>query len=163
MRSGRWSADLLLGEGLGGAQRGGSIIPGLKIMSETTEPMLRDVDTFSIGPRLFTLDQGVITRPDLHPAFPEILTGQDLNQLFTPVPNKIALPTFNEDFMARTGRKKPGYYDLTMTPPGEPYPTQFVDEKYLNFLQKEGYAKGGPVHMAGGNEPGEVYRRDVQA
>lgn len=148
--------NLLLGEGLGGAQRGGSIIPGTKIMSETTEPMLRDVETFSIGPRLFTLDQGVITRPDLHPAFPEILTGEDLGQLFTPVPNRIALPTFNEDFMARTGRKKPGYYDLTMTPAGEPYPTQFVDEKYLTNLQKEGYAHGGVVHMQGGGDPGEV-------
>lgn len=148
--------NLLLGEGLGGAQRGGSIIPGMKIMSETTEPMLRGVDTFSIGPRLFTLDQGVITRPDLHPAFPEILTGEDLNQLFTPVPNRIALPTFNEDFMARTGRKKPGYYDLTMTPPGQPYPTQFVDEDYLNFLQKEGYAHGGAVHMAGGGDAGDT-------
>lgn len=148
--------NLLLGEGLGGALRGGSIIPGPKIMAETTEPMLRDVETFSIGPRLFTLDQGVVTRPDLHPAFPEILTGEDLNQLFVPVPNRIALPTFNEDFMARTGRKKPGYYDLTMTPPGEPYPTQFVDEDYLNFLQKEGYAHGGPVHMAGGGDAGDV-------
>jgi hypothetical protein len=147
--------NLLLGKDIGGATRGGSIIPGLKIMSETTEPMLKGVETFSIGPRLFTLDQGVITRPDLHPAFPEILTGQDLNQLFTPVPNRIALPTFNEDFRARTGRKKPGYYELTNTPEGDPYPTQFVDEDYLNFLQKEGYAKGGPVHMAGGNEPGE--------
>jgi hypothetical protein len=148
--------NLLLGEGLGGAQRGGSIIPGMKIMSETTEPMLRDVETFSIGPRLFTLDQGVITRPDLHPAFPEILQGEDLNQLFTPVPNRIALPTFNEAFMARTGRTKPGYYDLTMTPPGQPYPTQFVDEDYLNFLQKEGYAHGGAVHMAGGGNPGDT-------
>jgi hypothetical protein len=148
--------NLLLGEGLGGAQRGGSIIPGMKIMSETTEPMLRDVETFSIGPRLFTLDQGVITRPDLHPAFPEILTGEDLNQLFTPVPNRIALPTFNEDFRARTGRKNPGYYDLTMTPPGQPYPSQFVDEDYLTHLQKESHAKGGVVHMGGGGNPGEV-------
>jgi hypothetical protein len=145
--------NLLLGEGLGGALRGGSIIPGPKIMAETTEPMLRDVETFSIGPRLFSLDRGITTRPDLHPAFPEILTGEDLNQLFVPVPNRIALPTFNEDFMARTGRKKPGYYDLTMTPPGEPYPTQLVDEKYLNFLQKEGYAKGGLAHMGTGGTP----------
>ena len=147
--------NLLLGKDIGGATRGGSIIPGLKIMSETTEPMLKGVETFSIGPRLFTLDRGVITRPDLHPAFPEILTGEDLNQLFVPVPNRIALPTFNEDFRVRTGRKKPGYYELTNTPEGDPYPTQFVDEDYLNFLQKEGHAHGGAVHMAGGNEPGE--------
>jgi len=148
--------NLLLGKDIGGAQRGGSIIPGMKIMAETTEPMLKNAETFSIGPRLFTLDQGVITRPDLHPAFPEILTGEDLNQLFIPVPNRIALPTFNEEFRARTGRKKPSYYDLTMTPEGDPYPTQFVDEDYLNFLQKEGYADGGAVHMAGGGDAGEV-------
>ena len=148
--------NLLLGKDIGGATRGGSIIPGLKIMSETTEPMLKGVETFSIGPRLFTLDQGVTTRPDMHPAFPEILTGQDLNQLFTPVPNRIALPTFNEDFRARTGRKKPGYYELTNTPEGDPYPTQFVDEGYLNFLQREGYAEGGVVRMQGGGDPGEV-------
>ena len=148
--------NLLLGKDIGGATRGGSIIPGMKIMSETTEPMLKGVETFSIGPRLFTLDQGVTTRPDLHPAFPEILTGQDLNQLFTPVPNRIALPTFNEDFRARTGRKKPSYYELTNTPEGDPYPTQFVDEGYLNFLQKEGYAEGGVVRMQGGGDPGEV-------
>jgi hypothetical protein len=149
-------ADLLMGEKLGGALRGGSIIPGGKIMMETTEPMLQGVDTFSIGPRLFTLDRGVTTRPDLHPAFPEILQGEDLRQLFVPVPNEIALPTFNEEFRRRTGRKKPGYYDLTMTHPGEPYPTQDITEKYLTHLQKEGYADGGVVHMQGGGSPGEV-------
>jgi hypothetical protein len=149
-------ADLLMGEKLGGTLRGGSIIPGGKIMMETTEPMLRGVETFSIGPRLFTLDKGVVTRPDLHPAFPEILQGEDLRQLFTPVPNEIALPTFNEEFRKRTGRKKPGYYDLTMTPPGEPYPTQDITDKYLTHLQREGYADGGVVHMQGGGNPGEV-------
>jgi len=149
-------ADLLMGEKLGGALRGGSIIPGGRIMMESTEPMLQGVDTFSIGPRLFTLDRGVTTRPDLHPAFPEILQGEDLRQLFVPVPNEIALPTFNEEFRKRTGRKKPGYYDLTMTPPGEPYPTQDITDKYLTHLQKEGYADGGVVHMQGGGNPGEV-------
>lgn len=149
-------ADLLMGEKLGGALRGGSIIPGGKIMMESTEPMLQGVDTFSIGPRLFTLDRGVTTRPDLHPAFPEILQGEDLRQLFVPVPNEIALPTFNEEFRKRTGRKKPGYYDLTMTPPGEPYPTQDITDKYLTHLQREGYADGGVVHMQGGGNPGEV-------
>lgn len=148
--------SLLLGEQLGGALRGGSIIPGGRIMMETAEPMLRDVETFSIGPRLFTLDRGVISRPDLHPAFPEILQGEDLGQLFTPVPNEIALPTFHEEFRRRTGRKKPGYYDLTMTPPGEPYPTQEITDKYLRHLQREGYAEGGEVHMQGGGNPGEV-------
>jgi hypothetical protein len=145
--------NLLLGEGLGGALRGGSIIPGKKIMEETTEPMLRDVETFSIGPRIFTLNKGVITRPDLHPAFPEILQGEDLGQLFTPAPNEIALPTFHEEFKARTGRKKPGYYDLTMTPPGQPYPTQDVTEEYLTRLQKEGFAAGGLASMADGGTP----------
>lgn len=147
--------NLLLGEGLGGAQRGGSIIPGAKIMAETTEPMLRDVETFSIGPRLFTLNKGVVTRPDIHPAFPEILQGEDLKQLFVPAPNEIALPTFNEEFKARTGRKRPGYYDLTMTPPGQPYPTQDVTEKYLRHLERHGYAKGGLA----ADEPPK--RRDV--
>jgi hypothetical protein len=145
--------NLLLGEGLGGATRGGSIIPGRKIMEETTEPMLRDVDTFSIGPRLFTLNKGIVTRPDLHPAFPEILQGEDLNQLFVPVPNEIALLDFNADFRKRTGRKKPGYYDLTMTPPGQPYPTQDITEEYLTHLQKEGYAAGGLARMAEGGTP----------
>ena len=149
--------NLLLGEGLGGGLRGGSIIPGGKIMAETTEPMLRDVDTFSIGPRLFTLNKGIVTRPDLHPAFPEILQGEDLKQLFVPVPNEIALPDFNADFKARTGRKKPGYYDLTMTPPGQPYPTQDITEEYLTHLQKEGYAKGGLAHMAAGGTPSQQF------
>jgi hypothetical protein len=144
--------NLLLGKGIGGELRGGSIIPGKKIMDETTEPMLRDVETFSIGPRLFTLNKGVVSRPDIHPAFPEILQGEDLKQLFIPAPNEIALPTFNEEFRKRTGRKKAGYYDLTATPPGEPYPTQFVDDKYLTHLQKEGYADGGVIHMAGGSD-----------
>jgi hypothetical protein len=145
--------NLLLGKGIGGELRGGSIIPGRQIMDETTEPMLRDVETFSIGPRLFTLNKGVVSRPDIHPAFPEILQGEDLKQLFVPPPNEIALPTFNEEFRKRTGRKKPGYYDLTATPPGEPYPTQFVDDKYLTHLQKEGFAHGGAVKMANGGNP----------
>lgn len=148
--------NLLLGEGLGGALRGGSIIPGGKIMAETTEPMLKDVDTFAVGPRLFTLNKGIVTRPDLHPAFPEILQGEDLKQLFVPVPNEIALPDFNAAFRARTGRKKPGTYDLAMTPPGEPAPTQDITEEYLNFLQREGYAEGGLAHMAEGGAPKHV-------
>ena len=149
--------DLLLGKELGGALRGGSIIPGGKIMMESTEPMLQGVKTFSVGPRLFTLDKGVISRPDMHPAFPEIMQGEDLRQLFTPVPNEIALPTFHEEFRRRTGgKKKPGYYELTMTPKGDPYPTQDVTEKYLSHLQREGYADGGGVHMQGGGDPGEV-------
>jgi hypothetical protein len=149
--------DLLLGKELGGALRGGSIIPGGKIMMESTEPMLQGVKTFSVGPRLFTLDKGVISRPDMHPAFPEIMQGEDLRQLFTPVPNEIALPTFHEEFRRRTGgKKKPGYYELTMTPKGDPYPTQDVTEEYLTHLQREGYADGGGVHMQGGGDPGEV-------
>ena len=149
--------DLLLGKELGGALRGGSIIPGGKIMMESTEPMLQGVKTFSVGPRLFTLDKGVISRPDMHPAFPEIMQGEDLRQLFTPVPNEIALPTFHEEFRRRTGgKKKPGYYELTMTPKGDPYPTQDITEKYLTHLQREGYADGGGVHMQGGGDPGDV-------
>jgi len=139
--------NLLLGEGLGGGLRGGSIIPGKQIMAETMEPMLREAETFSIGPRLFQLNKGVISRPDLHPAFPEILQGKDSGELFRPVTNEIALPTFNEEFRARTGRKKPGYYDLTMTPEGHPYPTQDITEKYLTHLQKEGHADGGAIDL----------------
>lgn len=148
-----WVGNLLLGEGIGGATRGGSIIPGAKIMAETTEPMLKDVPTFSIGPRLFELNKEIHSRPDLHPAFPEILGGKDLGELFMPAPNRIALPDFNKEFTKRTGRKAPGYYDLTMTPEGQPYPTQDITEEYLTHLQKEGYAEGGAIHMAEGGAP----------
>lgn len=151
-------ADLLLGKGIGGEQRGGSIIPGSAILRQETEPLLLhtkqggDVPTFAVGPRLFSLSGEVKERPDLHPGFPYLLTGEDTGMVFKPVPGEEAMI----DFMTRMQEagKKPGYYEWTMGEAGRGLPSQDINEAYLTYLQKKGYADGGSISEPGSSDYG---------
>jgi hypothetical protein len=131
-------ADLLGGKKVGGKK--GQIFDYDKILNDTTEPELRGAGTHSIGPRLFTLDNQMSNRPDLHPAFPQLLHGEDLGQMFHPVPKAIMLRDYHQQFMKDKGRN-PGYFDMTMGYT----PTQVLSDDFLTHLQKNGYAEGGKV------------------
>jgi hypothetical protein len=143
-----FSRRSIAGHLMGGVQVGGKkgqIIDYDKIIRSTTDPDLLDQPTGALGNRLFTLSGGIIDRPDLHPAFPTILQGEDLGVMFTPVERDIVMKDFVEKTMREKGRK-PGYMDYTR---GNP-PTQLITEDILTELQKLGKKKGGAVHKASG-------------
>lgn len=115
------------------------------ILKRETDPDLVDAGTYDVGNRLFVMDGKIIERPDLNEAFPIQVTGTDLGMKYELVPPQTAMRDF---YKAREGRKnKRGepspvtYYDLARAEP-----SQFVDEDYLTFLQKEGHKKGGAVN-----------------
>jgi len=143
-----FSRRSIAGHLMGGVQVGGKkgqIIDYDKIIRNTTDPALIDLPTGSIGNRLFTLSGGIIDRPDLHPAFPAILQGEDLGLTFSPVERDIVM----KDFVAKTMRekgRKPGYMDYSR---GNP-PTQLITEDILTEMQKLGLKKGGAVKKAEG-------------
>jgi hypothetical protein len=145
-----FSRRSIAGHLMGGVQVGGKkgqIIDYDKIIRNTTDPALLDLPTGSLGNRLFTLSGGIVDRPDLHPAFPTILQGEDLGVAFTPVERNLVM----KDFVDKTMREKkrmPGYMDYTR---GNP-PTQLITEDILTELQKLGLKKGGSVHKAEGGE-----------
>ena len=145
-----FSRRSIAGHLMGGVQVGGKkgqIIDYDKIIRNTTDPALIDQPTGALGNRLFTLSGGIVDRPDLHPAFPAILQGEDLGLTFTPVERNLVMKDFVEKTMREKGRK-PGYMDYTR---GNP-PTQLITEDILTELQKLGLKKGGAVHKAEGGE-----------
>jgi len=131
-------ADLIGGHGVGGKK--GQIGAYDKIMHAATEPVLRDVPTHAIGPRLFSLSGETSHRPDLHSAFPQMLHGEDYGQMYHPVPKDVMLRDYMKKFQEEKNRK-PGYMDLTLGYS----PTQHLSEDFLTHLQKQGYAEGGEV------------------
>jgi hypothetical protein len=132
------AADIMGGIGVGGKK--GMIIDYPEIIRSTTDPVVIDSPVGSIGNRAFTLSGESGLHPELHPAFPYILKGEDLGEVFTPIPRELALKNFVEERMAATG-KNPTTWAFTRG-----YgPTQTISEDWLTHLQKEGYAHGGSV------------------
>jgi hypothetical protein len=165
-------ADLMLGQGkppkeggvaLGGEKSGkGVIFRPSDILKAETEPILLHpehggtVPAYAIGPRLVQLTGEYSVRPDLHPGFPVLMEGRDLNVMFNPVPGETAFPTFVEELATPSAKypkgRKPQYFEWTLGLPGKGLPSELVTDKYLKHLQKEGYKQGGKVKkmQAGG-------------
>jgi len=135
----RVMADLMGGKAVGGKK--GQIINYDKTVSDTTEPELLGAPTHAIGPRLFQLSGQRSVQPDLNPAFPHMLHGEDLGQMYHPVPREIMLPEFHKKIKETKGRNV-GVMDLTRNTP-----SQHLTEDFLTHLQKHGYKKGGNVSM----------------
>ena len=139
------TANLIGGMGVGGKK--GQIIDYDKIIRQTTDPMLLESPTGALGNRLFTLSGGIIERPDLHPAFPTIMQGEDLGVSFDPVARNLIMKDFTEKTMREKGRA-PGIFDYTRGYP----PSQLITEDILTELQKMGKKAGGAVCKAAGGE-----------
>jgi hypothetical protein len=150
--------DVLLGEGVKGPMRSKAYKSEYgnepwrdsgqmdSILRRETDPDLVDAGTYDVGNRFFVLDGKIIERSDLNEAFPLQVTGNDLGIKYQLVPPNKAMRDF---YKSREGRKDKNdraapvnYYDLSRAEP-----SQFVDEDYLTFLQKEGYKKGGAVDI----------------
>lgn len=130
------TAEIMGGKGVGGKK--GSIIDYPEIIRSTTDPAVVDAPTGAIGHRAFQLTGDIGLHPELHPAFPYILRGEDIGQTYAPVPRELALRDFIEQFIKEKGRP-PGVFDLTRGYA----PQQFISEDWLTNLQKHGYADGG--------------------
>lgn len=131
-------ADVIGGIGVGGKK--GQIIDYDKLIRRTTDPDLIGSPTGSLGSRMFTVSGETLERPDLHPSFPTILTGEDLGVHFKPAPREIVLNDFIKSFTEAKGRE-PGYYDLTRGYA----PSNTITEGMLTNLQKSGHAEGGLI------------------
>jgi hypothetical protein len=179
-------ADLMMGQGippskgglaLGGEKSGkGVIFKPTDTLKRETEPSLLhtehggDVPTFAAGPRLFKLEKESVYRPDLHPGFPTLLTGKDMNVNMIPTPTEIFLPDWHKAFKEKkperfqrpwspeiVQRRKsgsyevkgegPGYYDLALGLEGEGLPSQALNDEYIRHLLREGFKKGGAVDI----------------
>jgi hypothetical protein len=153
-------ADIMLGKGippskggvaLGGEKSGkGVIFRPTDILKQETEPLLLhpehggDVPTFAVGPRLFNLEGNVVHRPDLHPGFPYLLTGEDTGMVFKPGEAEKIMRDYAQRLKDQ-GKARIGYYEWTLGEKGKGLPTQDINEEYLTYLQKQGMAEGGPV------------------
>jgi hypothetical protein len=109
------------------------------ILTRETDPVLVGANTFDVGPNLFTMEKNIIHRPDLNEAFPYQVTGQDLGMRFEPAPFRYAAT----DFMGKKGYGPNDLINAWALSRGNP--RQFVSDKYLTNLQKEGYKDGGDV------------------
>ena len=150
--------DVLLGEGVKGEMRrkafkqehGGQTWHDSgkmeSILKRETDPDLVDAGTFDVGNRLFVMDNGIIHRPDLNVAFPYQVTGDDLGMKFQLTPKEAAMRDWMKQYEGRVDKKgnpaPASYMDLARN-----NPSQFVDEDFLTFLQKEGHKKGGAVNI----------------
>jgi hypothetical protein len=132
------AGNVIGGTGVGGKK--GQIIDYDKIIRETTDPFLLDAPSGSLGYRLWTPSGEIIERPDLHPAFPAIATGEDLGVEFTPAAQDILMAPWVENVRQTKGRN-PGYMDWTR---GRP-PSVEVTEDILTNLQKSGNKAGGLI------------------
>jgi len=132
------AGNLIGGVGVGG--RKGQIIDYDKIIRDTTDPFLLDMPSGSLGHRLWTPSGEIIERPDLHPAFPAIATGEDLGVEFTPAAQDILMAPWIENVRQTKGRN-PGYMDWTR---GRP-PSVRVSDEILRNLEESGNKEGGAI------------------
>ena len=109
------------------------------ILTRETDPVLVGANTFDVGPHLFTMDNGIIYRPELNEAFPFQVTGSDLGLRFNPAPFRIAAP----DFINKKGYGPNDPINAWALSRG--VPRQFISEKYLTGLQKQNHKAGGAI------------------
>jgi hypothetical protein len=132
-------ADIFSGKGVGG-EKGKTVANYEQLLQDNLDPLVANVPTGSLGPRLFTLDNGVTIRPDLHRDYPFVLTGKDEGVTYNPVPREHVMTTFADVVQQLKGRPVTDM-DYRM---GDP--TQFIDKELLNRLRDVGHAEGGEVN-----------------
>ncbi len=149
-RRGALASMLGAGEGVN-KTRGGIALPQYEdILRSHRDPLTEGVPTSSVGTRLFSVEN----RPaqyseEFHPDYRWAVYGQDQGVQFAPVPQRIAVPDWHSKYKERFPTREP-HGNAWLSYPKDP---QFIDEKYLTNMQKEGYADGGAVHLQSGGSP----------
>ena len=131
-------SDILFGA-KGAGKTKGQIIDYNGMLQDMADKKSIGAPTHSIGTRIFTLDNGVSYRPDLHSAFPYILTGTDTGVSHAPIPKELALAKYIQDYKDFNG-KDPGTWAFTRKP------VSFqVTDKLLKTWQAAGHKEGGSI------------------
>lgn len=131
-------ADILFGA-KGAGKTKGQIIDYQGMLQDMADPRSIGAPTHSLGTRLFSLDNNVIYRPDLHSAFPHILTGTDQGVSYSPIPKELGLDTYIQNYKDFTGQE-PGTWAFTRKP------VSFqVTDKLLRKWEEAGHKEGGLV------------------
>ena len=142
----------MLGAGEGvGKTKGGIALPQYQdILRAHRDPLTEGVPTSSVGTRLFTVDDiPAQFSTEFHPDYNWAVFGKDQGVQFNPVPQRIAVPDWHGNYKERFPNKEP-HGNAWFNYPKNP---QFIDERYLTNMQKEGYAKGGLVNLQSGGNP----------
>ena len=126
----------------GAGKTKGQIIDYRGMLQDMADPKSIGAPTHSVGTRIFTLDNGVTYRPDLHSAFPHILTGKDAGVSHSPVPKEVFLDDYIKQYRDLEG-KEPGTWAFTR----KPLSVQMTD-KLLRKMEAAGHKKGGKVKKA---------------
>ena len=135
-------ADIFAGRGVGGEK--GRTVPMEDLLEKNLDPNVAGAGTLDLGNRLFRLEGNVIDRPDLHSDYRKILTGEDLNVNYIPVPIRDVYSDWELqkalDLKAQ-GKNRP----VTLMDYTKNDPTVQLTEELLTKLQKAGHKKGGVV------------------
>ena len=135
-------ADIFAGRGVGGEK--GRTVPVEELLEKNLDPNMAEAGTLDLGNRLFRLDGSVIDRPDLHTDYRMILTGDDLDVNYLPVPIKDVYGDWEANKLlelAAQGKNRP----VTMMDYTKNDPTVQLTEELLTKLQKAGKKDGGEV------------------
>lgn len=111
-----------------------------KHLDETMDPALREAELGAIGPQLFTMESQML-KPDVHPGYKYVFTGEKGQDQFTPVPREFLFRDLESKAMKELGRPLSDYNYRTSVG----VPTQLIDEKLLRSLEELGYKAGGAV------------------
>jgi hypothetical protein len=109
-------------------------------LDETIDPALRESELGAIGPQLFTAESQLL-KPDVHPGYRQVITGQKGEDQFTPVPREFLFRDLESKAMKELGRPLSDYNYRTSVG----VPSQRIDEKLIRSLEELGYKKGGLV------------------
>jgi len=135
-------ADIFAGRGVGGEK--GRTVPVEELLEKNLDPNVAGAGTLDLGNRLFRLDGSVIDRPDLHSDYRKILTGEDLNVNYTPVPIRDVYTDWEAqkklELLAQGKDREVTQMDYTKNDP-----TVQLTEALLTKMQKAGQKKGGVV------------------
>ncbi len=135
-------ADIFAGRNVGGEK--GRTVPVEELLEKNLDPNMAGAGTLDLGNRLFRLEGNVMDRPDLHSDYRKILTGEDLNVNYLPVPIRNVYGDWEAqkklDLLAQ-GKDR----DVTQMDYTKNDPTVQLTDKLLTELQKRGYKEGGAV------------------
>jgi hypothetical protein len=142
-------ANIFAGRGVGGEK--GRTVPVEELLEENLDPYMANAGTLDLGNRLFRLEGDVIDRPDLHSDYRKILTGEDLDVNYLPVPIRDVYSDWEVqkalDLASQGKNRAVTQMDYTKNDP-----TVQLTEDLLTKMQKAGYKDGGEVHKADGGK-----------
>ena len=137
-------ADIFAGRGVGGEK--GRTVPVEELLEKNLDPNMANAGTLDLGNRLFRLEGDVIDRPDLHSDYRKILTGEDLDVNYLPVPIRDVYADWEAQKaleLAAQGKNRA----VTLMDYTKNDPTVQLTEELLTKMQKAGHKKGGAIDI----------------